>query len=295
VVTATPTPISGVETTVTLQQGSGGYAGSEDTYIHQYDPDKNHCAVDQFRVGYDQTYFGLVRFDVASIPFNAIVTQAKLHLYATGWGGADITMNAHCVKRPVSFCEATWNRARAGQPWGQPGCNDPEADRCTDAAATVTSSGIRKWYQFDLTALVQGWVSGSVANNGVVLRSPGSTSSLWFASAENADPSLRPKLVITYRPVLIPTATATPVATPTMSPTPSATSTATMTPTLVPSVTPTLAPTATETSTATPTVSPTPTPAAEERLADMERRVGILEGLLRAIIDILRRAGRVRR
>ena len=283
----TPTPIW-TEATITLQQGSNGYTGSEDTYIHQYDPDRNHCQQDQFRVGYDQTYFGLVHFDLTSIPSNAIVTQAALQLYVTGWGGSDITMDAHCIKRIVNLCEATWNQAQHGEPWGQAGCNDTTTDRCAGAESTVTSSGIHKWYDFELTALVQGWVNGSIANNGLLLRAPGSTSSLWFASAQNPTVSLRPKLVITYKLALTPTATATVPVTPTSSPTPTATGTVTATPTATPSVT------ATWTPTATVTATPTPTPGAEERIADMERRVGILEQLLWAIIDIFRRASRIR-
>ncbi len=274
VVTPSPTPSPvWTERTVTLQQGSGGYTGSEDTYIYRNDPNSNHCEEDQFRVGFDQTYYSLIYFDLTSIPSTGIVTKANLELYATGWGGSNITIYAHCIKRPVSLCEATWNEARSGDPWGQPGCNDTVTDRCADFESRVTSAGIRRWYGLDLTGLVQDWVSGNLPNNGLVLRAPGSSGSLWFAGAQNADLSLRPKLVITYRLALTPTITPTPPVTAT----PTATSTPTATATLVPSIT------------------PTTTPVAEERVADMERRVGILEQLLRAIIDIFLRSGRIGR
>jgi hypothetical protein len=278
----TPSPIW-KETTITLQQGRYGYTGSEDTYIHQYAPSSNYCKQDQFRVGYDQTFFGLVRFDLTSIPTSAIVTQATLQLYATGWGGADITVHAHCIKRDVNLCQATWSQAQDGDPWGRPGCNDTTTDRCADAESIVTSSGIRRWYDFDLTALVHAWVGGSMTNNGLLLRAPGSTSSLWFSSVQNPDVNLRPRLVITYRLAVTPTATPTLPVTPTMSPTPTATSVATAT----------ASPTATPTSSVTPTASPTPTLGAEERVADMERRVGILRQLIRMIIGIFRRASRI--
>jgi hypothetical protein len=51
----------------------------------------------------------------------------------------------------------------------------------------------------DLTAVAQGWVNGSLANNGVLLRSAYSLDSMYFASAQQGTVSWRPKLVITYR------------------------------------------------------------------------------------------------
>jgi hypothetical protein len=166
-------------------------------------------------------------------------------------------------------------------------------DFCPEAESSFTSWSIRKWYDLDVTSLVQDWIDGSRPNHGVVFRSLESTSSLWFASAENSDRLLRPKLVITYGPGAVPTATPTALASPTRSPTPLITGTPTTTPTQVPTATPTATPVPTATITPTPTVSPTPTPAPEERLGEMERRVGVLEQLLRMIIDILVRASRI--
>jgi hypothetical protein len=292
VATLTPTPTATqavTETTVTLQEGSNGYWDSDDTYLHQFAPDSRHCIEDQFRVGYDHTYYGLIRFDVSFIPANAVVREAKLQLFAVGWGGDDITVSAHCLKRRVKFCEATWNQPRDGETWGVPGGNDPVTDYCPEPESSFTSWSILKWYDLDLTSLVQSWIAGSMPNHGVVLRSIDSINSLWFASAENTNLDLRPKLVISYGPGGVPE----PTPTTSVSPTPLETSTATATPTEVP--TPTASPTPTATITPTPTVSPTPTPGAEERLGDMEERVGLLEQLLRQIVDILVRASRISR
>jgi len=51
--TLTPSPtgtVPGQEVTVTLQQGSAGYTGCEDTHIYRYDPDQNYCSLDTWRV-----------------------------------------------------------------------------------------------------------------------------------------------------------------------------------------------------------------------------------------------------
>ncbi|MGQ9493171.1 MAG: DNRLRE domain-containing protein [Anaerolineae bacterium] len=246
-VTNTPTPtLSGVETTVTLQQGNNGYAGNEDTYIFQYG--LNYCMESALKVGYKQQYAALLRFDVSSVPANATIVQAALQLYAVGWSGADIGVGAYAITRSVAFCQATWNQFQLDNPWGLPGANDTTRDRRALAESTLTTSGPRKWYSFDLTALVQSWVNGSVANNGVLLRATNSTHIFYFASAQNENTSLHPKLVITYRHPngITPTATATgssPVPTPT--------------PTLTPTLMHTLTWTPTSTSTLTPSPSPT--------------------------------------
>jgi predicted phosphodiesterase len=173
------------------------------------------------------------------------------------------------IKRSFDACQATWNQARSANPWGQPGCNDTTTDRRPSPESSVTTTGIGLWYDLDLTAIVQDWVSGNLPNYGVLLRGtfPLDMSSIYLASAQSGTTSLRPKLVITYR------ATANPTSTPTPSSTSTPTHTATIAlPTASPTPTDTAAPTtptATATATATlpqpspshtPTASPSPTP-----------------------------------
>jgi len=200
--TLTPSPsptASEAETIITLQQESNGYWGSEDTYIYQYAPNANYCRQELLRVGYKQQYAGLLHFDLSSVPSNAVVTQATLQLYAAGWGGSNVTIGAYCVMRGVNICQATWNQAQSGDAWSQPGGNDTTTDRRGSAESSVITNGIGRWYTFDLTAAVQGWLDGSLANNGVLLRAAYSSSSFSFASAQNGTVSLHPRLTIKYR------------------------------------------------------------------------------------------------
>ncbi len=249
--TASPTTASGQDTTVTLQQGANGYLGSQTTYIYQYSPDTNYCWTDQFRVGGKQQYAALARFDLSSIPADATITQASLQIYAAGWSGADVSLGAYVVTRTTSLCQTTWNRSQSGSLWGLPGANDTNTDRRATPESSLATSGIRKWYTLNLTPAVQGWVAGTLSNNGVLLRQTVSSSnSVSFASVAAGDVSLRPKLVVTYRadaPASTPTSTEVIVASPTCTPTASAT----------PTHTPTGAAIDTPTSTATPTASPT--------------------------------------
>jgi len=204
--TNTPTrtivpPPPGAEVIVTLQQGLDDYAGCDDTFMHQYEPDRNTCYAGSLDVGYKQRYAALLRFDLASIPAGSLVSRATLQLYAQGWGGVDTTLELYRVLRPWRVCEATWNVAQIGKPWGLPGVNDVLTDRAATPESTVSTSGIWKWYTFDVTALVQGWVDGSVANNGVFLCGASSRSDgkFYFSSSQGGSVSYRPKLVITYR------------------------------------------------------------------------------------------------
>jgi len=231
----TPTPAE-IEVTVTLQYGADGYTGAEDTYLHQYAADTNYCTQDLLRVGYKQQYAPLLRFDLSSIPASATVQQATLQVYARGWGGSDMTINAYRVARDVSLCQATWNRARSREDWGLPGCNDATTDRAATPESSVSTSGISRWYSLDLTDAVQSWINAGASNNGVLLRGAASRSTSLFhlASAQSSDARLRPRLVITFRAVVtpVPTPPATPPAAPSPTPGPSITPAAVVTVTL---------------------------------------------------------------
>jgi hypothetical protein len=184
--------------TVVLRQGQDGYTGCEDTHIAQYPPEENHCSKETLQLGYWQRYAGLLRFDVSVIPANAVVTEAKLQIYPVTWSGADITLGAYYVIRNVEMCEANWTQAQDGNDWGSPGASHTATDRRAVPESTVTTSGLGKWYEFGLTEVVQGWVYGSLANNGVLLFADPASASFRFASAQQRATHQRPALVVSY-------------------------------------------------------------------------------------------------
>jgi len=232
--------------------------GAEDTHIYQYLPDQNYCSDVTLRVGYKQQYAGILRFDTSSIPSNATIAEAHLEVYAKAWSSVDTTFEAYRILRNTTPCQATWNIAQTGNPWATPGCGNTTTDRSSTAESSVATAGINTWYSFGLTDLVQAWVSGAAANNGVLLRcaSTLANADFRFVSAQDASVSLRPKLVVSYR-VTVPTSTPTSTATQTQSATPTRTATSTMTPTATQSATPTRTATSTMTPTATQSATPT--------------------------------------
>jgi hypothetical protein len=66
----------------------------------------------------------------------------------------------------------------------------------TIAGSFVTDS--LGWRSVDLTPLVQTWVSGGYPNYGIVMMQDPNTLAIAYLSSEAIDPSLRPKLEITY-------------------------------------------------------------------------------------------------
>ena len=101
---------------------------------------------------------------------------------------------------------ATWLQTGLGNAWSQPGA-DFTGDNQAVVAKTAGDSPGRD--AFDVTSFAQGWASGAVANDGLLLKlddespSPCTTvtnCNYWaYASDDWAEPAFRPTLTITYR------------------------------------------------------------------------------------------------
>ena len=290
--TNTPTPFPGGHNVLTLQQGVMGYLGTRDTYITSFTPAGSFSLQANLIVKNDNTYLGLLRFDLGSVPPGSTLNSATLRLcaYNRDKSGA-LDLQVYRLLRPWVDAQATWNRAALDSPWAAAGANDTTTDRAADPVSVQTVAALNTWYEFDVSALVRDWIAAPGSNRGVALRALGSVSlSYHLASGNHSTISVRPQLVIDYTAPEQPrTPTASPVATRTLTPTAGGT----LTPT--PAGTLQATSTATQTPSATTTPQPTPTAVGEDVIVDMERRVGILEQLLRAIIDILQRAGKIGR
>jgi hypothetical protein len=194
----TETQAQGTIQTVVLRRGENGYTGSEDTYIAQYPPDANYCGEELLLIGWWQQFAGLLRFDVSSLPRHAVVTEAKLQLYAVTWSSDAITIGAYYVMRDVAMCEATWMQSQEGNAWGLPGAKDTFSDRRASPESTIQISGSAGSFDLDLTEVVQGWVNGTLQNNGVLLLAEASSASVRLAGSYQYVVSQRPALVIQY-------------------------------------------------------------------------------------------------
>lgn len=194
------------------------------------------------RAGYLSSTSGamrtLLQFTIpTTIPSNAQVQSADLALglYQTGTSTAQEVDVYHLTRAWTS--SVTWTKYDGTNSWTTAG-----GDYATPADATNASVGptTNSWYHWFPTQLVQGWISGTTANHGFVLREPTENTSLkyeYLYASGMSGGAYAPSLTITYT---VPTPTPTPTSTPT--------------------ATPTSTPTATPTNTATPTATPTSTP-----------------------------------
>ena len=206
-----------VSATATVDLGSGNYGSTsefaanlsansiaqvgaaQDNYIQLKNTGLNFGTSTNLVIDRESTDLqrALLRFDVSAIPANAIITSATLQMQSTQIGG-DMNINVYELLR--SWTEgsgsgtadaANWTQAAPGTNWTSAG-----GDFNTTAAATLNTNttGQHAW---NLTSLVQAWVNGSKANNGVMIASPdgGGSRTATYDSSEGTTP---PSLVINY-------------------------------------------------------------------------------------------------
>lgn len=177
----------------------------------------------------------LLRFDLAaSIPQEAVVTEASLELYASysEYPAVTTDVGVYEVLRLWTESGATWTHATADATWQEAGCQG-SADRSSEylgLASLDTTSPWQLWGDTQLTSLVQRWVSDPVHNYGVVLLSlPLQEYQFWTMYSSqmgSGSEPLRPRLTVSYY-IPVPSPTPSLTNTPVPSATPVATETAT--------------------------------------------------------------------
>jgi hypothetical protein len=120
-------------------------------------PDTNYDAVTTLGVELDDNgdeAHTLVQFDLSALPGDAEVISATLELYAlfTTQPSYDIQTNA--ILGSWDETTVTWS-------------NMPNAEPAGDPPSTIL--GASGWYGWDVTNVVDGWVSGSLTDHGILL------------------------------------------------------------------------------------------------------------------------------
>jgi cysteine-rich repeat protein len=95
----------------------------------------------------------LIAFDLSAVPVGPPIVSAHLHVRMVGQAGTDYFVGVHEVLGPWSETAVTWNNRPSFSPV-------PEA--------SLRYQGYTEW-RFDVTALVQRWVSMQSVNRGLVL------------------------------------------------------------------------------------------------------------------------------
>lgn len=119
-----------------------------------------------------------IQFDLSSLPSNAVIDAASVHINMTAAGGS--------VDVAAGRVDAAWDEATIN--WS----NQPAAT-WNGPVTTITAPGDAQW---SATALAQAWHNGTLPNYGVVLRGSNHVGGGKFASS--SETGIAPKLVVTY-------------------------------------------------------------------------------------------------
>lgn len=187
-----------------------------DAYVSQQQPDLNYGNWSVLSTGYSSGPDTLrnrayVRFNLSYIPSSAKVTKATLNLYHEWSAGLKkVCISVYGVGE--DWTEGPHSTSSRPITWGnQPTELTFETDHSVDRNA-----GYKSW---DVTSLVQEWVSDAGVNHGVALAGPEQDNG-WTRLFSSREGSYVPRLVLYVQ-------SSTAFATPTLTPTPSATPTST--------------------------------------------------------------------
>lgn len=201
--TATPTQppsAGGQEFTIVLQRGLNGYSGVSDSTMNGWEPATLYGRIARIYIRSGEWMEGVLRFDLSSIPENAVVKRAVLGMFVDARSNSyTMDVQVHRLLRPWKESEVNWNQAMNGIPWAEPGAKAAGVDSAAEYVARTTLNAVQTWVEWDITPLVQDWVRYPEGNFGMLLKGVGSAGVRYdLFSSEWANVSARPKLTITY-------------------------------------------------------------------------------------------------
>ncbi len=180
-----PNDQDGKDASVTLNAGNNNY----DTY-------QSIVAYTWTNGGNLGKMRGLIEFDLSILPNNAAVIDASLSLYYnptddlqsfefhSGQNDAYIQR----ITEPWTENLVTWN-------------NQPNSTSVNQIELDASTSNTQNYLDIDVTVLINDMLTAPEGNNGMILKMQNEISpyrSLLFASSDNADSTIRPKLELTY-------------------------------------------------------------------------------------------------
>lgn len=126
----------------------------------------------------------LVKFDLSSVPADAVLTRATLQLHLTQYAGIDLQLDLVPIVEDWPESTVSWVRRpdTAGAPVGAAFLKGPVG-----------------WKEIDVTALAQAWLDAPLDNHGVALEPAAETAGTWrFDSAERSPGDRGPRLCLEW-------------------------------------------------------------------------------------------------
>lgn len=157
------------------------------TFVSSAQPAINFSVYPTIYSGTDTQYqncIGLMQIALPSLPVN-FVESAVLQLAVIAKSGTDPSpVVVNTVMEPYNRTTVTYNTRPAYTP--------------TQSQVNVTTNDLYKTVEIDITAMVNSWLSGTVANNGLALTNPDGTTVVQFGTDNISWEPYYPKLTITY-------------------------------------------------------------------------------------------------
>jgi hypothetical protein len=168
----------------------------KDTYVSSQFPTTTYCTSINMRVGHSaapETARTFIQFDLSTIPSGSTVNSATLEVYGGFvFGTSSPIIQARQVTSPWSECTVDWN-------------NQPSFSS-NIIASDSDPVGSTNWWSWDVTSLVQNWMSGTATNDGFALVSDDESAvrGVWFyTSDDTADAFLKPKLTVNFTDIVL--------------------------------------------------------------------------------------------
>lgn len=192
-------------TKATLQPGStDGY----DSCFDQTNATTNYGGAANIDIGKQSVNpsRGIIKFDLSSIPVQAVISAATVALTVSGTSATDRSsvLCAYRVLKNWVESQVTWNIYSTGNNWGSVGCSYEGVDRESSIFGSVSiayPSAINTTYNMPVNAaLVQEWTRGTVSNYGMLLKSNTETANddILFYSSDSTATTYRPIMYLDY-------------------------------------------------------------------------------------------------
>lgn len=146
---------------------------------------------------------GLVKFDLTSIPTNAVIDSVALQITVnkTAGGGAASFFHLHTVKVPWTESASTWLVRSVGQNWAAPGgASGTDYAAASSGNAFVGGTGAATFESTDgLVADVTSWLRSPATNQGWLIKTENESvekTAGRFGAREN--PNTSPQLTVQY-------------------------------------------------------------------------------------------------
>lgn len=206
------------QTTVTLQNGTNGYAGTTDDWIlYSSGANVNQGTITDLDIRNTNTDRAVIRFAIFAseggpVPNGVTITSATLSLYK--YNGPDAVIQATRLLRNWTETGVTWNTTGTGTAWTVPGAGGVGTDvvSSADGQGSIADATVNNctastmpaacWLNINVTSGVQAFSTGTT-NDGWLLTQVSSSAIDQYKDFNSKDitnfPTARPKLTITYQ------------------------------------------------------------------------------------------------